>query len=143
MINVEGSISNTTSVVASNPSVTSIVLKQWESMQNDLRSRLILENTEPWQNDLGYTLPYFCYMIKYKLISFRKLKLVAGLDISYPVHYNDSCDAFAAVVICKYPSMAIVHEEVEKVRLEVPYIAGKYFKFCLIKNHLQIGSFNM
>jgi len=52
--------------------------------------------------------------------------LVAGLDISYPkdAHAKDESEAFAAVVICSFPSMEVKFQEVRKVWLNAPYVPG-------------------
>lgn len=52
---------------------------------------------------------------------------MAGLDISYPVdaHFKTNCEACAAVVICDYPSLNVVHKEVEKVMMQAPYVPGE------------------
>lgn len=39
-------------------------------------------------------------------------------------HDAEECDAFAAVVICNFPSMEIIHEETQRVHLSVPYVPG-------------------
>lgn len=51
---------------------------------------------------------------------------MAGVDISIPTndHSAEECDAFAAVVICKYPELTIIHQETQQVRLTVPYLPG-------------------
>lgn len=35
-------------------SVDPVLLTKWQSVQNDLRDTIILENTEPWQTDFRY-----------------------------------------------------------------------------------------
>jgi deoxyinosine 3'endonuclease (endonuclease V) len=56
-----------------------------------------------------------------------RVKLVAGLDISYPkeAHDKDESDAYAAVVICSFPSMEVVYEKVHESHLNVPYAPGE------------------
>jgi len=55
------------------------------------------------------------------------LRRVAGVDVSYPVkdHSSYECEAFAAVVICEFPTMNVIHQEVQQVHLSVPYAPGK------------------
>ena len=55
----------------------------------------------------------------------RVLRIVAGVDISPAKSYTfDPDKAVASLVICEYPSMRILHNEKELVRLTQPYIAG-------------------
>ena len=50
------------------------------------------------------------------------LKYVAGLDISYSK--SDSKKAVAALIICEYPSLAIIYEDVYSYTADYPYIPG-------------------
>ena len=55
----------------------------------------------------------------------RVLRTVAGVDISPAKSYSYEEDkAVASLVICEYPSMKILHNEMELVKLTQPYIAG-------------------
>ncbi|XP_035707155.1 endonuclease V isoform X2 [Folsomia candida] len=92
----------------SDATVDSALIEKWTKVQNDLRSNIITSDSEEWQSDLN------------------SLKLVAGLDISYPkdAHDKSHSDAYAALVICKFPSMEIVHQDVELCQPDVPYVPG-------------------
>jgi deoxyinosine 3'endonuclease (endonuclease V) len=55
------------------------------------------------------------------------LKLVGGLDISYPKDAHDKSDseAYACIVICKFPTMEIIHQDVSHCLIsETPYVPG-------------------
>ena len=89
-------------------SVDPAVIENWTSVQNELKNNIITVDTEEWQSNLD------------------SLKLVGGLDISYPKDaYNKShSDAYAALVICEFPSLAIVHQTVEFCQSDTPYVPG-------------------
>ncbi len=65
---------------------------------------------------------------------YRKLTLVAGLDISYPkdAHSQSSCVAFTAVVICSFPELKIIYEETQEVKLDTPYVPGIYINITTV-----------
>lgn len=115
------------------PKVNPTLVREWDEIQDDVRKRLILCDTEDWQfnKDLRYNLHYnkgrrlpnlinLCIFLK------SGLNRVAGVDISVHArdHSAEECDAIAAVVICKFPTMEILHEETQKIRLNVPYVPG-------------------
>ncbi|CAL8122634.1 unnamed protein product [Orchesella dallaii] len=92
------------------PPVSPELIEKWDLLQNEIRKKIIHSNTEEWQ--LAEEL--------------HGLRRVAGVDVSYPSKDHDSyeCDAFAAVVICEFPTMKIIHKEVQQVHLPVPYAPG-------------------
>ena len=49
------------------------------------------------------------------------LTLVGGVDISFVDCTDDAC---AALVVVEYPSMKLVYEDYQMVRMTQPYIAG-------------------
>jgi len=90
--------------------VNPTLIDSWKKIQNDLQSKIITCNTEPWQND----------------DDFRKLKLVAGLDISYPKDAHDmaTTEACVGMVICSFPDMIVLHQQVLLVQMNQPYVPG-------------------
>jgi deoxyribonuclease V len=92
------------------------LIAKWESVQENMRQQIITtDDAENWSTDL------------------KHIKLVAGLDISYPLEVADSSKpqshgvdtyAFAAIVIISYPSLSIVYKQIEKIEFDVPYVPG-------------------
>ena len=77
----------------------------WTEERNGLKSRLIERNTESWQDDLG------------------DLRYVGGVDLSFVKDDPDA--ACAAFVVCDLRNdLEVVHEDLELIRLEAPYIPG-------------------
>lgn len=50
------------------------------------------------------------------------MQLIGGVDISADKH--DQNKAIACLVICRYPSFEVVHEEAQQVTLTAPYVPG-------------------
>ncbi|ODM89089.1 Endonuclease V [Orchesella cincta] len=92
------------------PAVSPALIERWDLLQNELSKKIIHSDTEDWQ----------------LTEELHGLKRVAGVDVSYPSKDHDSyeCDAYAAVVICEFPTMKIIHKEVQQVHLPVPYAPG-------------------
>lgn len=54
--------------------------------------------------------------------SAEPLRLVGGVDLSF--FRDNHTDAIAALVVCSYPDMRVVHEVFKVVELQAPYIPG-------------------
>ncbi|XP_022092342.1 endonuclease V-like isoform X3 [Acanthaster planci] len=78
--------------------------KKWESEQQELKKKLVLENTESWQSDLD------------------GLRCVGGVDVSFVK--TSSTLACASLVVCDYPDLKVIYSDCELVHLDTPYIPG-------------------
>ena len=81
--------------------------KKWAAQQEELRLKLITNDTEPWSNSLEST---------------KKLRYIAGLDVSYDKnHPNKGC---AALVIYDLLSQKLVYQDTCFVNVCIDYSAG-------------------
>ena len=88
-------------------------LAAWDSERNRLKSRLITSNTQQWQHDLA----------KESISSsISGLNRVGGMDLSF-IKGDDSV-ACAAYVVCAFPSMEVVYEDLRMIELTAPYVPG-------------------
>ncbi|XP_072029485.1 endonuclease V-like [Amphiura filiformis] len=81
--------------------------KRWQNEQNELKQRLICDDTEEWQK---------------KGVPFEGLHYIGGVDISFVK--TSTTQACASLVICRYPDMEVVYEDCDMVELTAPYISG-------------------
>jgi deoxyinosine 3'endonuclease (endonuclease V) len=109
------------------------VVTEWEGIQEDLKTKIVQEDTEEWQKDPDL----------------KGLKYIAGLDISYPVlpegiapavpadvkteddnengvktKPHDSSAAYVAIAVHSFPDLKLVYSDIQCVNLFVPYIPG-------------------
>ncbi|XP_017336952.1 endonuclease V isoform X2 [Ictalurus punctatus] len=82
------------------------VVKKWESEQECMKQRLVLEDTEAWQKEPD----------------FRGLERVGGVDLSFIK--GDEHNACAQLVILNYPDLQVVYDVSEMVCLSSPYVSG-------------------
>ncbi|XP_060774607.1 endonuclease V-like isoform X4 [Neoarius graeffei] len=82
------------------------VVGRWESEQDCMKQRLVLEDTEAWQKEPD----------------FRGLERVGGVDLSFIK--GDEHNACAQLVILNYPELQVVYDVSEMVCLSSPYVAG-------------------
>ncbi|CAG9319571.1 ENDOV [Blepharisma stoltei] len=93
--------------------VDPLLLEQWSQEQFRLKAELREENCFDWNLDT--------------------LELIGGVDISADKH--DQNKAVACLIVCRYPSFEIVHEQAEEVTLTQPYVPG-YLAFREVE-HLE------
>ncbi|XP_077980516.1 endonuclease V-like [Glandiceps talaboti] len=82
------------------------VRQRWEKEQNELKAKLITENTETWQSSK----------------EFEGLEYVGGVDISFVK--GDNVNACASLIVCSYPDLEVIHSDCTMVQLTSPYIPG-------------------
>eukprot|EP00042_Codosiga_hollandica_P043181 m.406568 g.406568 ORF g.406568 m.406568 type:complete len:288 (-) comp56497_c0_seq1:74-937(-) len=87
------------------PDVDQALLDQWKKQQRTLRAQLI-EHDDHASWTLGETSPRY----------------IGGVDISF-IKGNE-VDACACLVVLEYPSLQVVYEDFEMVKLTLPYIPG-------------------
>ncbi|EGG24800.1 endonuclease V [Cavenderia fasciculata] len=92
---------------------------QWIVIQNELKTKHITHDQIDWvipnnNNNSNST--------STSTTTSTTLKYVGGVDISF-VKDNDE-DACASLIILEYPSLKVVHKEMEFVKLDLPYIPG-------------------
>ncbi|XP_056404164.1 endonuclease V isoform X2 [Hyla sarda] len=81
-------------------------LLSWEREQSILKDRLIISNTETWQN----------------MPNFHGLERVGGVDLSYVK--EDDTIACASLIVLSYPNLEVIYEDCQMVILDAPYVAG-------------------
>jgi len=82
----------------------------WIKEQLELKTRLVLHDEFFWSvpaKDVKGSEP---------------LKLVGGVDISFVKENNE--DACASLIVLDYPSLKVIYERFEMVKLTLPYIPG-------------------
>eukprot|EP01111_Echinosteliopsis_oligospora_P009224 TRINITY_DN2669_c0_g1_i1.p1 TRINITY_DN2669_c0_g1~~TRINITY_DN2669_c0_g1_i1.p1 ORF type:complete len:247 (+),score=49.29 TRINITY_DN2669_c0_g1_i1:200-940(+) len=82
--------------------VTENTKQRWIEEQEYLKSKLILEDKIEWD--------------------IKSLKYIGGVDISFIKENN--VDACASLIVLEFPSLKIVYEKYEMVKLTLPYISG-------------------
>ncbi|XP_062852651.1 endonuclease V-like [Trichomycterus rosablanca] len=82
------------------------VVRTWQREQEDMRDRLVREDTEAWQND-----PEFSGLVR-----------VGGVDLSFIK--GDEKNAYAQLVILSYPDLKVLYKVGEMVCLSSPYVSG-------------------
>ncbi|XP_064645988.1 endonuclease V-like [Lineus longissimus] len=92
------------------PSLDEDIRTKWEKEQLELKKKLILENTEEWQQKVEDD------------DETSGLQYIGGVDISFVK--GDTRNACAALVVCKFPSLEVVYEDCTMVELTAPYIPG-------------------
>ncbi|XP_013384792.1 endonuclease V isoform X1 [Lingula anatina] len=78
---------------------------EWEGEQDKLKTKLVLENCEPWQSKLEEGLQY-----------------VGGVDLSFVK--GDDVNACSSLVVTSYPDLKVVYEDCCHIQLTAPYIPG-------------------
>ncbi|XP_077870569.1 endonuclease V-like [Saccoglossus kowalevskii] len=79
---------------------------KWESIQDELKTKLITENTEEWQS----------------MKCFEGLKYIGGVDLSFVK--GDDVNACACLVVCSFPDLEVLYTDFTMVELTAPYIPG-------------------
>jgi len=82
------------------PKPTEELRRRWKDEQYRLKQQIDLRSSMDW----------------------NKLKYIGGVDISFAK--NNKIDACASIIICNYPSMQIIHESYQMIKLDAPYVAG-------------------
>ena len=79
----------------------------WTQQRIDLKDKLIPRNTQQWQNS----------------DDLKELRFVGGVDISFVK--SDPSQACAAYVVCDLDNhLEVIHQSLEMIRLEAPYVPG-------------------
>ncbi|XP_038064359.1 endonuclease V-like isoform X2 [Patiria miniata] len=78
--------------------------QKWEREQQELKKKLVLEDTESWRQDFG------------------SLRYIGGVDVSFVK--TSTTLACASLVVCDYPDLKVVYSDCELVHLDMPYIPG-------------------
>jgi len=94
--------------------VDSAIKDQWANEQYELKKQLILHDFNAWILPSGEVIGSGS--------EFVDLKYIGGVDISF-IKDND-VDACASLVVLEYPSMKVVYEKFEMVKLTLPYVSG-------------------
>ena len=81
------------------------LIQRWEVEQEELRTRLIERDDFQWTLDGPTALHY-----------------IGGMDISADKH--NETDAYAALVVLRYPGLETVYEDCLHVTVDVPYVPG-------------------
>ena len=100
------------STTTSSTTASAARLAAWDEERERLRSRLVTSNTSPWQDDLVDGVGNVE----------NGLRLVGGVDLSFVK--GDDKVACAAYVVCAFPSMQVVHEDLRMIELTAPYVPG-------------------
>lgn len=108
----------------------------WSQQQLEMKSKLVVTNTERWQEEryCGFLvmapasksqqLLFVCITLPFCL-RFRKLTYVGGFDLSFCK--SDSSVACCTVVVCDVSQqLKVVYEDSRQVKLTTPYIPGDF-----------------
>ncbi|XP_060591941.1 endonuclease V-like [Ruditapes philippinarum] len=88
------------------------VREKWEREQEELKKRMVLEDSEDLKCMAGSCDPE----------SVKKMYYVAGVDISFVK--GDDVNACAAVVVLSFPDLKTVYSDCQMIQLTEPYIPG-------------------
>jgi len=90
------------------------IKERWAREQNELKKQLLLEDAFTWMLPNGMALGSGPVQ--------QDFKYVGGVDISFIKGNN--IDACASLVVLEYPSMKVVYEKCEMIKLTLPYVSG-------------------
>jgi len=90
------------------------IKEQWAREQEELKKQLILHDACAWKLPNGTVVG--------SGVEIQDLQYIGGVDISF-IKDND-VDACASLVVMSYPSMEVVYEQFEMVKLTLPYVSG-------------------
>jgi deoxyinosine 3'endonuclease (endonuclease V) len=96
------------------PQVEDEIQEKWAQEQEELKKQLILHDCYTWKLPSGEVIGSGSVE--------EDLKYLGGVDISF-IKDND-VDACASLVVLSYPSMQVVYERYEMVKLTLPYVSG-------------------
>lgn len=86
------------------PGPSETIRKKWDDEQNELKNQLVEEDAFDWGTCGNLT-----------------ITRIGGVDISF---LDDGVSAVACIVVLDYPSLDVVYEKMQEVKLTAPYIAG-------------------
>ncbi|KAI9556912.1 hypothetical protein GHT06_016706 [Daphnia sinensis] len=92
--------------MSSNTELEQPIVASWSQQQLEMKSKLVVTNTERWQEE-------------------RKLTYVGGFDISFCK--SDPSVACCTLVVCDVSQqLKVVYEDSQQVKLTTPYIPGDF-----------------
>lgn len=97
-------------------------VKKWTNEQLELREKLKLYDTEPWQINRKVFDP----QIDVDTLTYQneKFRYVAGLDISFVKYDNTACSGLFVFDIVNHMKLVYKDIDTELIKMEIPYVPG-------------------